>query len=347
MVGTVKSFPGGPRAACLTAFVSLAALLLSGCGTHVAGSAANLPGAGSATTGAMAAGAQLGLVWVASDSTLRPLIGVPGAVRLGDPLFAPGSWKNAAWSAASQTALLLDAKGNLQMMALPSLQPSTVTSGVASGATMTFSPRGRYAVVFSAGASSLLLLGGLPQQVTVATIHAGGALRGAAVSDQGAVAVAIAASGGGASVVSIAPGGTRSTLASIGGFGGLSFVPGSDDLLFSDSMANILTRIHSGTAVTLATQTSGLNQPLAVAVSADARWAVTANRANGTLVRVDLTGATQPARSTCQCSPAEMLPLTGNALFELAAPNTGPGWMIEADDAASRVLFIPPARSGQ
>jgi hypothetical protein len=127
----------------------------------------------------------------------------------------------------------------------------------------------------------------------------------------------------------------------------MTFVAGSEDSLIADSAANTLVRYHSGVASVLATHTNGLNQPFAVAASQDGHWAVTADQADGSILRIDLTGVTAPAQSTCACSPTQLSELNGNAVFELTAPASTPGWMIEADGATSRVLFIPPVRGGQ
>lgn len=348
MVNAVRLRSCGIRTPRLAGVLSLGLVWLCGCGTSTPNPSASVPSGGSSTSaGVVSSGPQLGLVWNPGDATLRPLNGVAGSAQVGTPLFPAGSYATAAYSAPNQTALLVDKSGNLQVLALPSSQPSAIAQGVASAATIAFSPHGSYAAVYAPGATSLLLISGLPQQPIVATVNAGGALRGAGVSDAGTLAMATTASAASISVTTIASGGARSVLASLGGFGGLAFLPGSEDLLLSDAVANTLLRIHSGSATTVATHADGLNQPLAVAVSQDDHWAVTANRADGTLVRVDLTGTSPSARSTCVCSPSEVLPLYGNAEFELTTPGKSAAWMIEADDAVSRVLFIPPARSGQ
>lgn len=303
----------------------------------------------------VAAGPQLGLVWNASDATLRPLTGVPGAASLGAPVFSPGAYSAAAWSRSSRSTLLIDPKGNLQLLTAGSSQPATLTSGVQSGASIVFAPRGSYAVVFTPGAKSALLVSGLTQQPAASTINAAAPIQAAAVSDQGTVAIASAGGSGAVTVTASSGGGSASTLASAGGFGGMAFLPGSEDLLVADSVANTLSRIHSGSATVLASSKDGLNRPLAVSASADARWAVTANHADGTLVRVDLTGATATSKSSCSCTPSQLTALAGNAVFELDAPGSGsgsgsgtaPGWMIEADDTTPRVLFIPSVQTKQ
>jgi hypothetical protein len=326
----------------------VAILLVSGCGKSSINSGSVSSGGTSTPAGTnVSNGAQLGLIWNTSDSTLRTLVGVPGATQLGAALFPAGTYSAGAFASPTQTALLIDSKGNLKVMTLPSQQPVALTGNATPSSQIVFSPRGGYAVVFVPGSTSLLLVTGIPQSPAVATIASSTQIQGAAVSDAGTLLVAANGATTGVTVAATTANGARSTLATLGGFGGMSFVPGSEDALVADSSANTLARFHNGTATTLATGVNGLNQPFAVAASQDDRWAVTADRAGSSLLRVDLTGATAPAQSSCTCSPTQLSALNGNAVFELVAPGTAPGWMIQADSPTSRVLFIPPVRSGQ
>jgi hypothetical protein len=324
----------------------LASLLVSGCGTSSPGSITKGVGGGSsAATPTVSTGAQLGLIWNPADSTLRSLAGVPGSTQLGAALFPAGTYSAAAFASPTQTALLIDPKGNLQVMVLPSTQPETLTQNLSPASSIVFAPRGAYAAVFVPASTSVLLVSGLPQAPTVNTLTAPAAIQGVSISDAGTLLVATGKTS--VTVTSITAAGARTTLATLAGFGGMSFIAGSEDSLIADSAANTLARYHNGIASILATHANGLNQPFAVAASQDAHWAVTADQADGVLLRVDLTGATAPTQSTCACSPNQLSALNGNAVFELTAPAAAPGWMIEADGPASRVLFIPPARSGQ
>jgi hypothetical protein len=289
----------------------------------------------------------MGLIWNTGDSTLRTLVGVPGSTQLGPALFPVGAYAAGAFAPSTQTALLIDPKGDLQVMTLPSLVPSTLAQSISPSSVITFAPRGGYAAVFAPGSTSVLMVSGLPQAPALSTLIAAAAIRGAAVSDAGTLLLATGASSGAVNVTSISAGGARTSLASLGGYGGMNFIAGSEDSLIADAAANTLARYHSGVASVLATHANGLNQPFAVAASQDGHWAVTADQADGSILRIDLSGATGPAQSTCACSPTQLSSLSGNAVFELAAPATSPGWMIEADGPTSRVLFIPPVRGGQ
>jgi hypothetical protein len=289
----------------------------------------------------------MGLIWNSSDSTLRTLVGVPGATQLGAALFPAGTYSAGAFAGLTQTALLIDPKGNLKVMTLPSQQPVSLTGNLSPTSQIAFSPHGGYAVILSPSSNSLLLVTGIPQLPSVTSVTSTTQIQGAAVSDAGTLLVAANGATTGVTVSATTVNGTRSTLATLAGFGGMSFVPGSEDSLIADSSANTLARYHSGSPTILASGVNGLNQPFAVAASQDDHWAIVADRADGSLLRIDLTGATPPAQSSCTCSPTQLSALNGNAVFEMVAPGTTPGWMIEADSPTSRVLFIPPVRSGQ
>ncbi|MGP8250713.1 MAG: YncE family protein [Terracidiphilus sp.] len=337
----------GRLSAGLGSATCVAILLVSGCGKSTIDSGSTSSGSSTPAGTTVSTGAQMGLIWNSSDSTLRTLAGVPGATQLGAALFPAGTYSAGAFAGPTQTALLIDPRGNLKVMTLPSQQPVSLAGNVSPSSQIAFSPHGGYAVVFVPGSTSLLVVTGIPQSPAVATVTSAAQIQGAAVSDAGTLLVAANGASAGVIVTATTANGTRSTLATLAGFGGMSFVPGSEDALLADSSANTLARYHNGTATTLATGVNGLNQPFAVAASQDDHWAVTADRAGSSLLRVDLTGATAPAQSSCICSPTQLSALNGNAVFELVAPGTAPGWMIQADSPTSRVLFIPPVRSGQ
>lgn len=336
----------------LTAIAAMALLSVTGCGTRGSTPSVASQNSGSTTSstsssapaGTVSLGAQLGMVWNPGDQTLRPIVGVPGSSWLGASLVPAGAYTSGAASAASGAALLTDSLGNLTLLPSSTGQPVTVARGAPARANIVFSPSGNRAAVFAAGSTSALLVSGLPAQPGVTTLHSTSALQAMAVADDGSLLIASPDSAG-VSIAEISSGGTRSALASLAGFGGMTFLPASDDVLLADSSRNTLALFHNGISRTIATQAAGLNQPLAVATSADGRWAITINRADGTILRLSLTGAATPAPTVCACRPSELLPLTGNAVFALTPPGASPSWMIDAARSTPATFFIPPTHS--
>ncbi|MGC8550151.1 MAG: YncE family protein [Acidobacteriaceae bacterium] len=323
---------------------------MTGCGTNASNNSATSQGSGSssassnAKAGTISSGASLGLQWSPADQTLRPIVGVPGSSWLGASVVTAGAYTSASYCAASGVALLTDSHGNLSLISSASQSPQVLAQGAPSSAHYAFSPNGQRAAVFAPNSGSALLVTGLLTQPGVSTFTSTSAIAALALSDDGALLIASPGSAG-VTITEVSSTGARATVATLAGFGGMAFLPGSDDFLLADSVQNTLVRVHNGTAQTLATHTDGLNQPLAVATSADGQWAVTANSADGVLVRVNLFGVAAPTRALCACSPSELTPLAGNAVFELTEPGKSASWMIDAARNTPSVFFIPPTHS--
>ncbi len=333
----------------VSVFTAMVFLAITGCGTNVSNNPAG-NGSGSsvssntASAGTVSSGASLGLQWSPVDQTLRPIVGVPGSSWLGASVVTAGVYASASYSAASGAALLTDSHGNLSLILSGSQSPQVLAQGAPANAHIVFSPDGQRAAVFAPNSGSAMLVTGLPGQPGVSNYTSTSAIAALAISDDGALLIASPGSAG-VAITEVSSTGAQATVATLAGFGGMTFLPGSDDFLLADSVQNTLVRIHNGTAQTLATHADGLNQPLAVATSADGQWAVTANSADGVLVRVNLSGAAAPAKALCACSPSELTPLAGNADFELTEPGKSASWMIDAARNTPSVFFIPPTQS--
>jgi hypothetical protein len=310
-------------------------VLLAGCGTLA------VPGPGSSpVVSAVSNGPQLGYLWNAADQTLRPVLGVPGSSLLGQSVTPAGVYSNGAASARSAMALLQSANGSVSSLALPSGSAQLVPGASFNGnAQIVFSPSGTDAILFSPGAASLLLITGLGTTPQAQTLAVPAGLLSAAVSDTAQVA---AASGSGPITVALLAG-SHGALGALSGFGGLGFLPGGDDLLLADSATGLVTVIrHSSSAPAPQNFTSSTIQaPVGVAASLDGKWAVVANGADASVVRLDLSGATSPLRIACACQPALLVPLRGNAVFSLMPLDATPNWVVDASAATPRTVFIP------
>jgi hypothetical protein len=289
---------------------------------------------------AVANGPQLGYLWDSADQTLRPVLGVPGSAQIGQAVTPAGLYVNGAGSPRSSVALLQSADGSISSMSLPAGTAQTVAgANFSASAQIAFSPSGTDAILFVPGGTSLLLVTGLRGSPQVQTLTAPAGLLGAAVSDSGQVA---AVSGSGPVTVALLTG-NRSSLGALTDFGGAGFLPGGDDLLLADRATGVVTVIrHSSTAPAVQTFTSAsLQAPVAVAASLDGRWAVVANGADPSVVRLDLSGATSPVRIACGCQPAQLTPFMGDAVFSLLPLSAVPNWAVDASAATPRTVFIP------
>jgi hypothetical protein len=319
--------------------------VLSGCG----GAVANLvPSATKATTG-VPAGPTLGYVFSASDGTLRALLGVRGSAQVSASMVAAGVYVAGEVSTASSTALLEDGTGSLFAFDLPVATPIHVTDKLPANVQVAFAPQGQTAVVYAPGASSLLVVSGLPgsPQVATRTLNGvqNGTLAAAAVSDAGAVAIA---AGTPLKVGTLSAAGSFAPLASVEAVGGMSFLPGADDLLIADAGAStaMVVRSVSTSAVSQALGVAGLNQPVAIAATNDRHWAVIADGGDQNVFRVDLTGGTAAQKLSCACQPAALSALSGGATFRVNGLYGGPLWTVDTTTAAAQMLFVPAIGKG-
>jgi hypothetical protein len=320
---------------------ALLCCMLSGCG----GAVANLAASASKPTTGVPAGPTLGYVFSSTDGTLRALLGVRGSAQVSASMVPSGVYVAGEVSTASGTALLEDGTGSLFAFDLPAATPLHVADGLPAGAQVAFAPGGKTAVVYAPGGSSLLLVTGLPASPQVATRTLIGTLVAAAVSDAGAVVVA---AGTPLKVGTLSAAGVFSPVASIAAMGGMSFLPGADDLLIADagaSSAMIVRGVSTGAAVQ-ALPVAGLDRPVAIAGSNDGHWAVIADGGDQNVFRVDLTGATAAQKLGCACQPMAVSALTGGNTFRVNGLYGGPLWTVDTTSATAQLLFVPAIGKG-
>ena len=311
---------------------------LSGCGSGNFGSPASSSVAAVATSGP-----QLAYLWVAADTSLRPVLGVPGSAVLGASVVAPGVYTGGAASASSSRAVLQHLDGSLDIVTLPS---GTVLSSVAAlkpGAQVRLSPAGQAAVAWD-GAGTLLLIENLAGTFQTSTFHGVPALLDAAVSDTGVVAWAVASASGVA--VSRADG---ILLTTAGGFGGLGFAA-TDTLVVADASTGSLLLVGHASATPVISSLAGgsLKAPFALA-SSMGRWVLAAN-GDGSVTRFDLLGTAAPVRIPCSgFTPTLVVPAAGTGNFVLTAAGVGPIWAVAAGSstAAPQTYFIPALKLGK
>jgi hypothetical protein len=280
-------------AAALSLTGSLFAAL--GCGSGSLQSIGSGSGSQSTTVPtASAQGPQLGYLWLDSDRTLRPILGVAGASQIGQSLVPASTYVGAASNAGANIAVLQDTDGSFDLMRLPSGSPESLSIKLPTGAAVRISPSAATALLYTPGTSAATLITNLLSTPQSQTVKFAGPIVDSAVSDTGAVAAEYS-QGSSLALSVISASGRAVQLASLGATGGLSFLPGRDDLLFADSAANSATLVRSVTsapASSLVQTGSLLKSPSALGVSGSGRWALvvnnTANSATQTIVRIDL-----------------------------------------------------------
>jgi hypothetical protein len=281
----------------------------------------------------------LGYAWDTSALALEEIDGVSGAARVNTTANTGPGYAMGMAAGSQDYALLLDSKGALYVAMLPGGTPQKLSAGPWSG--VAISASGVFAVAYAASGAAPQLISGLPGVPVLHAIDAQGVgVSGAAVSDNGTALLA-GNTGDGMTVLAVASGGTASRALTVGGLGGMAFVPGSDRALVADAVSGNVTQLTSVSTVPAPSVVSGakISAPVGLDVSADGRWAVVANAA-GMAIRLDLSGQSLPVAVKCGCSPNTVRSLSGSA-FRLTDVGSSTGWMVDAGGASPRMLFIP------
>lgn len=252
-------------------------------------------------------------------------------------------------------AVLLDAQGNVYQGALTGGSLIRVAA-VTGGTNLALSSSGAYALVTgksAAGGSVAALISGLEQTAsthqallntldvsTLPSILAG------SVSDTGAAAIASGA-GGPARIAAFPTGKPMVQVTQLGAFGGMQFVPNSDQLVLADNASGGFSSVAhvNAAALTIAALSTGagIAGPVSLDLTSDGRWVVAANHA-GDVLRVDLSGVQAASKVHCSCAPTEVRALNGAAV-QLVTGSVGPLWTVDAGGATPRVFFIPAIAS--
>ncbi len=336
------------------AIAAVFAVALAGCGTAM-NSPSPSPSGTIQAQSQPTTGPVLGYIWDAPNQGLRPVQGLPGASIVGAATVS-ASGRSAAFiatasSGVSGMAMFLDAKGGVFQAPLSGGAVTQVASIPGANA-LVLSNVGAYALVTGQDASGVNIasvISGLPQSPTVHTLDVSSvaSIAGGAASDTGTVALAKGSGQSGASsIVAFAGQSAGAQIASAQSFGGMQFVPGSDELVIADGGTGAVTAIshvNTAPATAILSPAGAITSPVALDITSNGRWVVAANHA-GVVLRIDLTGAVAATTSHCSCAPSQVLAMRGSATgatVRLVTSGGGPLWIVDAGGTAPRVLFIP------
>jgi hypothetical protein len=343
----------GPKRLLSIAPAAILTLALAGCGTAI--NAPSSSGSGTIQPQSQpATGPVLGYVWDASSQGLRPVQGLPGASIVGAATISAAGRSAAfigtASSGVSGMALFLDANGGVFQAPLSGGALTRIGSIPGANA-LALSNSGAYALIIGQNASGVNIasvISGLPQSPTIRALDVSSlaSIAGDAASDTGTVAIAASSGQSGASVVAFAGPSAGVQIATAQSFGGMQFVPGSDELVVADGGTGALTaisHINTAPASAILSPPGAIASPVALDITPNGRWVVAANHA-GAVLRIDLTGAVAATTSHCSCAPSQVLAMRGSTTgttVRLVTAGSGPLWILDAAGATPRVLFIP------
>lgn len=304
-------------------------------------------------------GPLLGYVFDSSDLRLKPLVGIPGASYVGDPLplgftpefveVSPNHQYAVGVEASSGNVFVIDLRSSL-----PSAQP---LAQVSTGADRAFlSPQGKAAAFYDRDTAQVEILTGLPAEPNLAgrvnLVSLAGTLTAIGVSDDGK-ALAIASSEGDRGSLFVAtPDEAPQLVGPLGRASALAFLNDVQDLLIADAGRSEVARVRNWKAgaewTVLASRRDGIDQPVAVIASADSATAFVVQSSGRKIARLPLNGGGIDFVD-CPCKPTALDALAPGSVFRLTAASSAPIYMLDArprEGAVSgqpRVLFIPAA----
>ncbi|HLJ47002.1 MAG TPA: hypothetical protein VKU01_13385 [Bryobacteraceae bacterium] len=295
-------------------------------------------------------GPVLGLV-VDPASRLRPVLGVPGASFLGQPISIDSSLQILAVS-PHQDYVLASRTDTGDTVILTNLFDTVVSStltGASGIASVVLSPTGSSALLESSDGATWMVATGLPGSPTITWQTDISSLAQApvvaAISDNGKAVLAGAPTGNGASIYLFTSGNGPVDLMDVGQLGGVAFVTHKTDALVGDSSANQVQLIQdvtgAATSGIIADATAGVASPVDLATSEDGNRIFIANSQPAGVLLLDpqLDG---PLNISCDGTPTGFTRLAPNSIFSLTSPAKGLFWILEGGSANPRTVIVPP-----
>ncbi len=298
-------------------------------------------------------GPQLGFVFDATKKEVRPILGIPGAAVLGEPLEMGVELRSVAISPLEDYILAVSGEHN--QVSVFAVGHTPLTSVAVQGADrgpdqMVLSPSGRAAAVYYKDRYRIEVVGGLPAAPKVASevyLSSGQSPSAIAISDDGrTVLVAV-----GGTVFQLTAGSEVPVLTGLGKVSALT-IAAAGTAVVADSERNQIQRIRGiGGGIetdVIAGPHDGISDPVAIAVSRDNSRAFVANGHAGTLTTIELTSQPTVTHVTCGFTPSGLERLAGGEVFRLTEISNRPMWVMDAGGREPRFLFVPAelAQSG-
>jgi len=280
---------------------------------------------------------------------VRPILGIPGAATLGQPVLPAAGFASVVLSPAGDYALALtENEQRLALLRNLSASPAAALLDVPPGASrIVLSPAGDAAALYYSDARRVEVLTGLPDSPSVAwrldLPDLGAGLAALVVSDGGS-AVLAATSGEPSSILLFAPDVEYRPLQQIAGSPSLAFLSNSLDAVIGDGASSqvfVMRDVKGAAEITqIGGQAEGVSRPVAVAAAAGNRRVLVANSEPGGVVSLGLAGE-EPLAIPCSCTPTTLERLAGGAAFRLNDAGQGPVWLLDSESSPPRAVFVP------
>ncbi len=282
-----------------------------------------------------------GYVFDGSSRALRPLLGIPGASTIGDPMDFGLDVTSVYVAPRQDAALVAAADGTLHLF---QIQSGSATESVLNGLTgvperVVFGPSGGAAALYRAG--SIEIISGLPDSPMISgnlDASAAGTPDSLAVSDDGTLLLLAS----GTSVVLFSSGGNLGKLTDVAGPAAVTFAPGSHDAAVADPMGAGIVWFHdlagASTSQVVAAPDDTIQSASAVAFSADGQGLLLASPAGQSVTIFDLAGGARTA-IPCTCAPTALARV--GSLFRLNEFGGDPLWLLDPGASPARIVFVP------
>jgi hypothetical protein len=290
----------------------------------------------------------LGFAFDSTRSAIRPLLGIPGAAILGEPL-DPGFKMVSAAIAPQQDFALAQAEGaGLRLVSWSARKVAVLPldQATASPERIFFSPSGSAAILLSnQSPDRLQILTALPLHPAVEEIDISALsspLGHVAVSDDGKLVIVAGASD---SAVWLFNSARNQVMLPLSGAGAVfSFRRDSHDAAAVSSAGDfyLLRNLDDAPAMRSIAPAAEQSAGAVGLWFTDNGARAFAASATGNITAVDfVTGATQSI--ACQCAPTSIQPL-GRGMFRLTDVSSRPVMVFDGSAPESRVWFVPPDR---
>jgi len=293
------------------------------------------------------AGPVVGYVFDHAAGSLRPILGIPGAAILGNPLPLGYSLTSAVVAPRQDSAFGVAADGSLHLFLLNAggATETSCKACPASAGSVVFNPSGTAAALYSAGRVQIVT--GLPSSPAAGTTFTAASARGiapsVALSDDGLYLL----TGARGSVELFSPSGGPVRLMETTSLPLVAFAPGGHDAAIADSRAGVVLFHDVGGAATLqqlAPAGEPALRPSGLAFSSDGSYVFVAAAASGTVISIAIASGAS-ATTSCACALTGLAPM--GSVLRLNELTDGPIWLYDNGGASPRVVFVPALTPAQ
>jgi hypothetical protein len=279
---------------------------------------------------------------------LRPILGIPGAALLGDPLESGIPAIAATISPRQDYAFVTGRDRQLRLVRFPNASAAVEISLPPDPERIVLSPMGSAAALYYSTTGMLHLVTGLPDAVSaerkIDLSRLGRVSLPIALSDNGQL-ILLANPDDSSSVLLLGADGGQTRLPVSGPVAALAFRGRSDDAVIAmqdGSIALIRAMSQNLRYEILADAAAGLAEAIAVEFSTDGSR-VYAVSAGGAILGLGMAERT-PVRLSCSCRPSGLYRQNGGVGFRLNSLAEGPVFLLDTGTRPERVLFVPAPR---